>query len=81
MHYLARRRKRDNDNIGAVMAMLITLVTSFIFLVVGFIYFIITLLVVKSGANALGYAPDANYAVLSAALIVIGCVLCATLRK
>ena len=64
-----------------VGALLMTLLGSLLLIFIGLAYFVFTLWIVKLGSSLVGYAPDANYAVLSAALISIGSMVGSALSK
>jgi len=55
---------------GPVEDLLVTIIASVILIIMGIVYFILILWIVKFGSNMLGYNPDGNLAVLSAAIIV-----------
>ncbi len=58
-----------------------TIVASALLIILGLVYFMINLWIVKVGSNLLGYNPGADWAVLSAALLTIGGVVGTTFRK
>ena len=55
---------------GPIEDLLVTIIASVILIIMGVVYFILTLWIVKFGSNMLGYNPDSNLAVLSTAIIV-----------
>ena len=57
---------------GLFENMIVTVIASLLLVVMGIIYFIATLLIVKFSTDLLGYTPDANWVVLSSAIIVTG---------
>ena len=57
---------------GLFENMIVTVIASLLLVVMGIIYFIATLLIVKFSTDLLGYTPDANWVVLSSAIIVVG---------
>ena len=57
---------------GIMENFIVTIVASLILIVMGMIYFIVTLLIVKFSSSLMGYSPDANWVVISAAIIVAG---------
>ena len=57
---------------GIVENFVVTIIASLILIVMGMIYFVVTLIIVKFSSKLIGYAPDSNIAVLSAAVIVAG---------
>ncbi len=67
--------------IGAAGSLVVGLVASVILIVMGLIYFVIALAIVKFGAGLLGYIVDANWAVLSASLISVGSMIGSAIKK
>lgn len=57
---------------GLVENFIVTIAASLILIIIGMVYFIVTLLIVKFSSALLGYSPEANWAVVSAAIIVAG---------
>lgn len=57
---------------GLFENMIVTVIASLLLVVMGIIYFIATLLIVKFSTDLLGYTPDANWVVLSSSIIVVG---------
>lgn len=57
---------------GLFENLIVTVIASLLLVAMGMVYFIATLLIVKFSAGLLGYAPDANWVVLSSAIIVAG---------
>lgn len=47
------------------------IVASVILILLGLVYFMVNLWIVKFGSQLLGYSPDSNWAVLTAALLTI----------
>ena len=58
-----------------------TIVASALLIVLGLVYFMINLWIVKVGGGLLGYTPGADWAVLAAALLTIGGVVGSSFRK
>ena len=52
--------------------LVVTVVSSIILIALGVIYLIATLWIVKFSSKLMGYSPDPNFVVVSAALIVAG---------
>ena len=52
--------------------LIVTVIASLILVAMGVIYFIATLIIVRFSSSLLGYVPDANWVVLSSAIIVVG---------
>lgn len=57
---------------GIIENFIVTIAASLILIVMGMIYFIVTLLIVKISSGLMGYSPEANWVVVSAAVIVAG---------
>jgi len=63
-------------------ALVVTLVTSVLLILLGIVYFGVTLWIVKSASNYFfGPGLDANWAVLSAALMSVGAILAGAIEK
>ena len=60
------RRSRIIENL------IVTVISSLFLVVMGVIYFIATLLIVRFSTGLMGYSPDTNWVVLSSAVIVAG---------
>lgn len=67
--------------IGTAWSLGVGIVASVILIVMGLIYFVIALAIVKFGAGLLGYIVDANWAVLSASLISVGSMIGSAIKK
>lgn len=68
--------------IGTAGSLVVGIVASVILIVMGLIYFVIALAIVKFGAGMLGYTElHANWAVLSASLISVGSMVGSALKK
>tara|TARA_Y100000031_G_scaffold109498_1_gene120513 strand:- start:444 stop:659 length:216 start_codon:yes stop_codon:yes gene_type:complete len=52
--------------------LIVTVIASLILVAMGVIYFIATLLIVRFSTGLLSYSPDANWVVVSSAIIVAG---------
>jgi len=57
---------------GLFENLVVTITASLILIVMGVIYFIATLWIVKLSSGLMGYSPDGNWVVLSTAVIVAG---------
>jgi ABC-type antimicrobial peptide transport system permease subunit len=57
---------------GLLESLVITLIASLVLIIMGTIYFIATLLIVRFSTGLMGYSPDANWIILSSAVIVTG---------
>ncbi len=67
--------------VGTAVSLGVGLVASVILIVMGLVYFVIALAIVKYGAGLLGYIVDANWAVLSASLISVGSMIGSAIKK
>ena len=59
----------------------VTIVASLILIVMGMIYFIVTLLIVKFSSGLMGYNPDDNWVILSGAIIVAGIMIGSAIKN
>ena len=66
---------------GILENLFVTIVASLILIVMGVIYFIATLLIVKFSTGLMGYSPDANWVVLSSAVIVVGIMIGSAIKN
>lgn len=66
---------------GIIENMIVTVIASLLLVVMGVIYFIATLLIVRFSTGLLGYSPDANWVVLSSAVIVAGIMIGSAIKK
>ena len=63
-------------------ALLVTIIASVMLILLSVLYFGLTMWVVKIASNFFfGQAPDANYAVLSAAIIAVGGILAGAIEN
>lgn len=58
-----------------------TFILSLLLILVGLVYFIITLWTVKTGASLLGLTPDGNWTVVSASIIAAASMLGSSLNS
>ena len=61
--------------------MIVTVLASLLLVAMGVVYFIATLLIVKFSSSLMGYTPDANWVVLSSAIIVVGIMIGAAIKN
>jgi|TARA_B100001964_G_C14255374_1_gene612135 hypothetical protein len=61
--------------------LIVTVIASLILVAMGVIYFIATLIIVRFSSGLLGYVPDANWVVLSSAIIVAGIMIGSAIKK
>lgn len=69
------RMERPIENI------LVTIIASLILIAMGIVYLIATLWIIKFSSNLLGYSPDSNWVVLSAAIIVVGVMIGSAIKN
>ena len=65
----------------SIESLLATIIASLILIAMGIIYFIATLWIIKFSSNLLGYSPDSNWVVLSAAIIVVGVMIGSAIKN
>lgn len=61
--------------------LIVTVIASLILIAMGMVYFVVTLAIVKFSSGFLGYNPDGNWAVLSAAVIVTGIMIGSAIKN
>ncbi|HJO01929.1 MAG: hypothetical protein QGI89_00255 [Candidatus Woesearchaeota archaeon] len=66
---------------GLFENLIVTIIASLILVVMGVIYFIATLLIVRFSSGLMGYSPDANWVVLSSAIIVVGIMIGSAIKN
>ena len=66
---------------GILENLVVTIIASLILIVMGVIYLIATLLIVKFSSALIGYSPDSNMAVLSSAVIVAGIMIGSAIKN
>lgn len=66
---------------GGLAAIFIILLSSIFLIIMGLVYFLVTLWIVDFGAGILDLNPDGNYLVLSASLITLGVIVASSLAK
>ena len=66
---------------GLFENLIVTVIASLLLVAMGVIYFIATLLIVRFSSGLMGYSPDANWVVLSSAVIVAGIMIGSAIKK
>jgi len=66
---------------GILENLFVTVIASLLLIVMGVIYFIATLLIVRFSTGLMGYSPDANWVVLSSAVIVVGIMIGSAIKN
>ena len=61
--------------------LLVTVIASLILIAMGIVYLIATLWIIKFSSSLLGYGPDSNWVVLSAAIIVVGVMIGSAIKN
>ena len=61
--------------------LIVTVISSLLLIARGVIYFIATLIIVKFSSGLMGYTPDANWVVLSSAVIVAGIMIGSAIKN
>ena len=61
--------------------LIVTVIASLILIAMGVVYFIVTLGIVRFSSSLMNYNPDANYVVLSSAVIVAGIMIGSAIKK
>lgn len=67
--------------VGLGRGLIITLAVSVLLIVVGLVYFIITLWMVTTGSKLLGLNPSADFVVLAASLISVGSIIGSAFKR
>lgn len=66
---------------GLFENLIVTVIASLILIAMGMVYFVVTLGIVKYSSTLVGYSPDGNWAVLSAAVIVVGIMIGSAIKN
>jgi hypothetical protein len=66
---------------GLLENLFVTVIASLLLIVMGVIYFIATLVIVRFSTGLMGYAPDPNWVVLSSAVIVAGIMIGSAIKN
>ncbi len=66
---------------GILENLIVTVIASLILVLMGVVYFIATLMIIKFSSVLVGYSPDPNWAVLSSAVIVSGIMIGSAIKK
>ena len=61
--------------------LIVTVISSLLLIAMGVVYFIATLIIVKFSSGLMGYTPDANWVVLSSAVIVAGIMIGSAIKN
>ena len=66
---------------GLFENLVVTVIASLILIAMGMVYFIITLWIVKFSSGLMGFSPDANWVVLSTAIVVAGIMIGSAIKN
>ena len=66
---------------GLFENLFVTVIASLMLVVMGIVYFIAALWIVKFSSGLLGYSPDSNWAVLSTSIIVAGIMIGSAIKN
>ena len=66
---------------GLLENLFVTVIASLVLVLMGVIYFIATLLIVRFSSGLMGYNPDANFVVISSAVIVAGIMIGSAIKN
>jgi len=66
---------------GLLESLFVTVIASLILIIMGIIYFILTLWIVKFSSALMGYSPDPNWVVLSTAIVVAGIMIGSAIKN
>jgi hypothetical protein len=66
---------------GLFENLIVTVIASLLLVAMGVIYFIATLLIVRFSTALIGYSADANWVVLSSAVIVAGIMIGSAIKN
>lgn len=66
---------------GLFENLIVTVIASLLLVAMGMVYFIATLLIIRFSSNLMGYSPDANWIILSSAVIVTGIMIGSAIKN
>jgi hypothetical protein len=66
---------------GLFENLIVTVIASLLLVAMGVIYFIATLVIIRFSTGLMGYSPDANWVVLSSAVVVAGIMIGSAIKK
>ena len=66
---------------GLLESLVVTVISSLLLIAIGMIYFIVTLWIVKFSSSLMGYSPEANWVILSSAIIVAGIMIGSAIKN
>ena len=66
---------------GLLENLFVTVIASLLLVVMGIIYFIATLIIVRFSSGLMGYTPDANWVVLSSAIMLVGIMIGSAIKN
>ena len=66
---------------GLFENLIVTEIASLLLVAMGVVYFIVSLLIVKFSSGLMGYSSDANWVVVSSAIIVAGIMIGSAIKN
>tara|TARA_Y100000310_G_scaffold342247_1_gene444631 strand:- start:39425 stop:39640 length:216 start_codon:yes stop_codon:yes gene_type:complete len=66
---------------GLLENLVVTVIASLLLVAMGVVYLIVTLLIVRFSTGLIGYSADANWVVLSSAVIVAGIMIGSAIKN
>ena len=66
---------------GILENLVVTIIASLLLIAMGVVYFIATLVIVRFSTGLMGYSTDANWVVLSSAVIVAGIMISSAIKN
>jgi len=66
---------------GLFENLIVTVIASLLLVAMGVVYFIASLLIVRFSSGLMGYTPDANWVVVSSAIIVAGIMIGSAIKN
>ena len=61
--------------------LIVTVIASLLLVAMGVVYFIASLLIVRFSSGLMGYTPDANWVVVSSAIVVAGIMIGSAIKN
>ena len=61
--------------------LIVTVIASLLLVAMGVVYFIASLLIVRFSSGLMGYSPDANWVVVSSAIVVAGIMIGSAIKN
>ncbi|MFT4313436.1 MAG: hypothetical protein ACMXYA_03430 [Candidatus Woesearchaeota archaeon] len=74
-------QKQPKPFIQTIMALLLTVISSFILIVLSILYFVVTIWIIRVGSNWAGATADGNVIVLTAGLVTAAILIGSALQR